>query len=159
MTKRKPTAILLIDGTEVSSRLARVPTMRLSSARAGMSQHRFELKVRAEILCEIASHAWEQYVEKCKRSDEAMGEVDPNDWVAAQGYPSLEKVIQDPAELSLLLGTGGSLVHQVFPLICDFEEELDPDIGAEDLIYLDEREVENLDGEISWTGVCYRPHK
>lgn len=159
MTIRNPRAVLSIDGIEVSPRLARVPTMGLSSARAGMSQHRFELKVRAEILCEIASPAWEQYVQKCKRSDQAMGKVDPDDWVAAQGYPSLDQVIQDPTELGLLFGNGGSLVHQVFPLMCDFENELDLDIDAKDLFYLDEREVENLDGDIRWTGICYRPHK
>ena len=97
-----PTFALFIDGVHQPSALFAVPGMSLSSARSRMVKRSFVLSfVAAEVVAYLAP-MYEAWVVDSRKDDEQCGS--PQDELAEAGYPSLNKVVETPNLLELVVG-------------------------------------------------------
>lgn len=140
-----PIESLLVDNKLNNLGSFAVPDMSLSSSRATMIQHSFELKAKAAALISLLEPAYAAWVTESKQDDELCG--GPQDELAKAGYPDLQKIINAPQLLELVLGNY---------LLQEFLGKLTWD-GSEPIKYwLDSVTKCNSDGEFIYLhGLCY----
>ncbi len=97
-----PIASLMIDGLSCHPANFAVPEMSLSSSRATMVPHAFEVSLRAASLLERLDAAYRAWVEDSRKDDAQCG--GPQDELALAGYPDLEQVLRQPQLAELLVG-------------------------------------------------------
>lgn len=90
------------------------PEMSLSSSRAVMHPHQYELHIPQMELIQAMSIEYESWVTESKLDDEQCG--GPQDELAEALYPPLDQVTENPNLAALVIG--GYLRTQVFGQFC-----------------------------------------
>jgi len=97
-----PILSLLVDNVQTSLTSFVVPDMNLSSARAEMKRHTFVFAIDTNRMVEFLEPAYSAWVDESRRDDEVCG--GPQDDLALAGYPPLNRLIETPALIQLVLG-------------------------------------------------------
>tara|TARA_B100000745_G_scaffold297718_1_gene245068 strand:+ start:674 stop:1114 length:441 start_codon:yes stop_codon:yes gene_type:complete len=107
---------LYIDGTPADPATLVYPSMSLSSSRANMCRHSFELHIAKADLIERLDVSYTQWVLSSKKEDAKRGYVDEDDEVGKAGYPSLPKILESQHLSEDLLNC--YLLEDVFETFC-----------------------------------------
>lgn len=140
-----PIETLLVDNKPTNLGIFALPAMSLSSSRATLTRHSFEVKAEAAALIRFLEPAYAAWVTESKQDDELCG--GPQDELAKAGYPTLQQLVNAPKLLALVLG------HY---LLEEFLGKLTGD-GSEPIEYwLDLVTRCNSDGQFIYLhGFCY----
>jgi len=107
---------LLIDGIESDLRKFVNPTMGLSSSRAIMNRHSFQLRLdKAQLICDFTGR-YEKWFKESKLDDEKQGGADLDDIIGLAGYPEISQILKDENMAEMLFGW--YLVEDVFEKYC-----------------------------------------
>lgn len=109
-------ANLLIDGVKSDPLKLVHPMMGLSSARADMKRHTFQLTIDKDSLLLDFTSRYEEWVKDSKDEDEKSGGPDSDDEIGMAGYPKLKEVLQDKGLVESLFGL--YFVEDVFEKYC-----------------------------------------
>lgn len=138
-------ALLTIDGRPEEPLRFSAPEMSLSSARASMQAHDFELHVPQLEVTPALLSAYANWVAESKLDDAQCGA--PQDDLARAGYPPLDRLVGD-ADLALLV-LGRYLRDDLFAAFCSTG-------SAATVFWLDTVDACVVHGgTIVFRGVCY----
>lgn len=94
---------LAINGVNTELANFAISEMSLSSARAAMQQHEFELRIQVEDLLRCLEADYQKWVLDSKADDALCGS--PQDALAEANYPPLIEVVKNPVLLELVVGS------------------------------------------------------
>ncbi|MRV76268.1 hypothetical protein GJ700_31620 [Duganella sp. FT92W] len=109
-----------------------------------MERHTFLFEIATKQMIEFLEPAYAAWVEESKRDDEICG--GPQDDLAMAGYPALDRLVEAPGLMQLVLGY----------LQKDFLEKLTWDGSSEIWYWLDDvTGCDASDQLVRLSGVCY----
>lgn len=97
-----PIESLYVDNSLVRLTSFAVPSMSLSSSRSEMLEHSFVVTAKSSELVRALEPAYQSWVSESKQDDDLCGR--PQDELSEAGYPPLDRVLQHPRLLELVVG-------------------------------------------------------
>ena len=138
---------LLIDGNESSLFELVYPSMSLSSSRANMNRHDFQIFLEKPLLIHDFSAKYERLVEELKCDEKKQGWIDSDDVIAQARYPSLNLVLKDESMTEMVFGC--YLIEDLFNTYC-CTDHTNIKYWYDELINL-----AILENGVTLNGICY----